>query len=68
VNRTLAAVGVSPYHICYTVADIELTVKELRRQQKFVLVAKPVPACALENKRVAFLYKKEVGLIELLEA
>ena len=67
VLRTLNAVGVSPYHQCYQVDDIEQAIKTLRRQQRFVLVSRPVPACALNGKRVAFLYHKDVGLIELLE-
>ena len=67
VNRTLATSGVTPYHICYETTDIESTVKELRKKQ-FVCVSKPVPACAIQNKRVAFLYHKDVGLIELVES
>lgn len=67
VNRTLATSGVTPYHICYETTNIESTVKELRKKQ-FVCVSKPVPACAIQNKRVAFLYHKDVGLIELVES
>jgi hypothetical protein len=37
------------------------------RQQKFVRVGKAVPACAINNQRVAFFYRKDVGLIELVE-
>ena len=67
VARTLATVGVTPYHICYEVEDIEATIAELRGQ-RFLLVNGPVPACAMENKRIAFLYQKNTGLIELVEA
>ena len=67
VSRTLATVGVSPYHMCYEVQDIEAAIADLRRQ-RFLLVNGPVPACALENRRIAFLYQKNNGLIELVEA
>lgn len=66
VARTLATVGVSPYHICYEVQDIETAVNELRKE-RFLLVNGPVPACAMDDKRVAFLFQKNTGLIELVE-
>lgn len=67
VARTLATAGVSPYHMCYEVQDIEAAIADLRRQ-RFLLVNDPVPACAMENRRIAFLYQKNNGLIELVEA
>lgn len=67
VARTLDTVGVSPYHMCYEVQDIEAAIADLRRQ-RFLLVNGPVPACAMENRRIAFLYQKNNGLIELVEA
>lgn len=67
VARTLDTVGVSPYHMCYEVQDIEAAIADLRRQ-RFLLVNGPVPACAMEDRRIAFLYQKNNGLIELVEA
>lgn len=67
VSRILGSVGVSPYHICYEVQDIEEAIAELRRQ-RFLLVNGPVPACALDNRRIAFMFQKNTGLIELVEA
>ena len=67
VARTLDTVGVSPYHMCYEVQDIEAAIADLRRQ-RFLLVNGPVPACAMENRRIAFLYQRNNGLIELVEA
>ena len=68
VLRTLSAVGVSPYHMCYSVKDIDEAIKSLRSSQRFILVSGPVPACAMNNRRVAFLFQKNTGLIELVEA
>lgn len=67
VARTLSTAGVTPYHICYEVQDIEAAIAELRAQ-RFLLVNGPVPACAMNDRRIAFLYQKNTGLIELVEA
>ena len=67
LSRTLDSVGVSPYHTCYQVEDIKTAISDLRGH-RFLLVSGPVPACALSNKQVAFLYKKDNGLVELVEA
>lgn len=56
----------SPYHICYEVEDIEWAVKELKRR-KFVVTSKANPAVAIDGRRVAFLFQKDAGLIELVE-
>lgn len=67
VNTTLDKMGVTPYHTCYEVDDLEASIKELRKQ-KYVLVSKPAVAVAIHGARVCFLYNKNVGLIELVEA
>ena len=66
VNKTLEKVGVSPYHCCYIVNNIEDAVAELRKQ-RYVVVSKPEPAVAFKGSRVCFLFNKNVGLIELVE-
>ena len=66
VARTLATAGVTPYHICYEVPDITAAIAALRGQ-KFLLVNGPVQACAMGDKRIAFLFQKHTGLIELVE-
>lgn len=67
LSRTLEAVGVTPYHTCYEVQDIKAAIDDLR-SHRFLLVSGPVPACAMNDRQVAFLYKKDNGLIELVEA
>lgn len=67
VNKTLEKMGVTPYHTCYVVENIEQAIVELRKQ-KYVLVSKPAEAVAIHNCRVAFLHNRNVGLIELVEA
>ena len=67
VNNTLEKVGVSPYHCCYVVEKLEDAVAELRKQ-KYIMVSKPAEAVAFKGSRVCFLYNKNIGLIELVEA
>ena len=66
VAGLLKKYGAAPYHICYEVQDIEKAVSGLRTEH-FVVSSAPMPAPALEGKRVAFLYHAQIGLIELLE-
>jgi len=58
--------GVTPYHTCYVVENLDQAVKEFKRM-RYVIVSKPKEACAIENRRVAFLYNTDMGLIELVE-
>lgn len=66
VFNTLQKNGVTPYHCCYEVNDIEEAIAKLRKMH-YVATSKPVPAVAIEDRRVCFLYNKRVGLIELVE-
>jgi len=67
VNKTLEKVGVSPYHCCYIVDNVEDAASELRKQ-KYIMVSKPAEAVAFCGSRVCFLFNKNMGLIELVEA
>ncbi len=58
--------GVTPYHTCYVVDNIEDAIKAFKRR-KYVIVSKPKEACAIENRSVAFLYHADIGIIELVE-
>lgn len=66
VNNILKKAGTSPYHSCYEVKSLEEAIAALRKQ-RFLLVVKPVPAVALANRRICFVYHPQIGLIELLE-
>lgn len=66
VVQTLEKSGVAPYHVCYEVEDIQEAVKQLR-QKRYIPLFKPVPAVALGNRLICYLYNPEVGLIELLQ-
>jgi methylmalonyl-CoA/ethylmalonyl-CoA epimerase len=66
VNKILKKNGVSPYHVCYEVNDIEAAFDELVEIQGYTPLFRPVEAIALDNRLICYLYKKEIGLIELV--
>ena len=67
VNKTLEKMGVTPYHTCYIVENIDDAIAALRKM-RYVQVSKPAVAVAIQGSKVAFLFNKNVGLIELVEA
>jgi methylmalonyl-CoA/ethylmalonyl-CoA epimerase len=66
VTNILAKNGPTPYHNCFEVDNIIESVANLKLSG-FRRLSAIVPAIAFENRRICFLYQKEVGLIELLE-
>lgn len=66
VTNILEKNGVSPYHFCYEVDDLNETINKLI-EMNYVLLSDPVKANALKNRLICFLYKKEQGLIELVQ-
>lgn len=58
--------GAFPYHICYEVDDIDLTIVKLKKQ-RFKVIKEKAGAKAINNRDVVFLYNKNVGVIELME-
>jgi len=65
INNTLKKIGVTTYHICYSVPNIEKAVNNLR-SQRFIPLFAPVAAVAMGG-RICYLMHPKVGLIELLE-
>ena len=66
VNKIIEKSGVSLYHICYEVPNIETAIRELK-PKKYIPLARPVNAIAMNNRRICFMYNKDVGLVELVE-
>lgn len=66
VTNILAKSGPTPYHNCFEVDDINESIASLK-QWGYRRLSSIVPAIAFGNRRICFLYHKEVGLIELLE-
>lgn len=66
VDGVLKLNGATPYHICYEVQNIDGAIENLKKQ-KFIVMQKPAVAPAIQNCNVAFLYNKDIGMIELVE-
>ena len=66
VSKILKKNGSIPYHFCLVSNSIDKTIKELR-EKGFVLFSEIKPAAAINNRNVAFLFHKEIGIFELLE-
>jgi methylmalonyl-CoA/ethylmalonyl-CoA epimerase len=66
VSNYINKVGVTPYHVCYSVYDIEEAIKKMT-QQKFILLFNPVKATAFSGRKICYLFNQNIGLIELLE-
>lgn len=58
--------GVNPYHICYEAEDFDVQSTELQ-QAGWLMTVPPMVAPAIRNKRVAFFYHTNGGLIEIVE-
>ncbi len=65
VNKILKKSGVTPYHICYEVEDIYVAY-DILCTLGYIPLFRPVEAIALNNKLICYMYKKEIGYIELL--
>jgi methylmalonyl-CoA/ethylmalonyl-CoA epimerase len=55
------------HHLCYEVADLDARLKEMQ-VKGFIVVKKPLPAVAFENRRIAWIATRENLLLEFLEA
>jgi len=56
------------YHLCFEVDDLDGTLRRLRDTGDAVVVREPVPAPAIDNRRVAFVVTADRDLIEFVEA
>lgn len=66
VEKILQERGSTPYHFCMAAENIEEII-EILKGKRFVLIEKPGPAKAIEDRRVTFLYHNEIGILELVE-
>ena len=53
-------------HICFEVSNLDNAIKNAQRE-KFHIIQKPVPAVALGNRKVCFLFHSDYQIIELLQ-
>ncbi|MFN0097680.1 MAG: VOC family protein [Gemmatimonadaceae bacterium] len=65
VQRSLEE-GVKLLHICYEVDRLEPALKSAR-SSGYAMIRAPAPAEAFDHRRIAWVYHRELGLVELLE-
>lgn len=53
-------------HICFEVNDLHQTIRYCRKYQ-FHCIGRPTPAKAFNDRKIAWIYNKQLGLFELLE-
>ena len=65
MQKMLAKRGVTPYHTCYEVDDVEQEYEQLV-QNNWTALFKPVPAPAFGNRKICYFWNQEIGFIELV--
>lgn len=58
--------GVTYYHTCYAVLDLEKAVSFLKREHNATVISEVKPGKIFNGRRVVFLYTP-IGIVELLE-
>lgn len=66
VSKIIKNLNNNIYHICYLTSNINNSIKMLE-QKGFLLIDAPKPAVLFDKRRVAFMYSKYAGMVELLE-
>lgn len=67
VDTFLQKVGVTPYHICYEVNDIEEAVDDLY-EEGFNPLFMPIESAAMGNRKICYLFNAKTGYIELVSS
>lgn len=65
VDGFLDKMGVTPYHLCYEVDDIDAAVEDLY-EEGFIPLFMPVESCAMNNRKICYLFNQKIGYIEIV--
>ena len=66
IYKLLNKNGCMPYHICYKTNNLGNSIVELKKE-RFKLLQNISNAIAFNNRKIAFLYNPDYGILELLE-
>jgi len=66
VDNILKKCGSGPYHLCFSVPDLNAAITSLKKE-KFIILNKPFVSNAIDDNNVIFAYKKSYGLLEIVE-
>ena len=65
MQKMLTKRGVTPYHTCYEVDDVDSEYEQLI-QEDWTALFKPVAAPAFGNRKICYFWNSEIGFIELV--
>lgn len=66
LQKLLTQRGVSPYHTCYVVDDVEALFDELSEQAGWMPLFRPVEAAAFGNRLIMYFYNAAIGYVEFV--
>ncbi len=67
VSKLLVKTGATPYHVCFRVALLSAALEDLDARG-FAVLGAPAPSPAFAGALFCFLYHRDLGLLELVEA
>lgn len=67
MQKILAKRGVSPYHLCYEVENVQVIYNKLTETEGWLPMFGPVEAVAFENRKITYFMNYELGFIEFVE-
>ncbi len=65
MQKMLAKRGVTPYHVCYEVDDIDSEYNNMIANN-WTALFKPIEAPAFDNRRICYFWNSEIGFVELV--
>lgn len=68
MQKMLTKRGVSPYHLCYEVEDVQAIYDKLSDTEGWLPMFAPVEAIAFENRKIVYFMNYEVGFIEFVNS
>lgn len=68
MSKMLKKRGVSPYHVCYEVQDVQRVYDSLSQKEDWTPMFAPVKAVAFGNRMITYFLNPECGYIEFVNA
>lgn len=66
MQKMLTKRGVSPYHVCYEVEDVQAIYDKLSDTDGWLPMFSPVEAVAFDNRKITYFMNAETGFVEFV--
>lgn len=66
MQKMLTKRGVSPYHLCYEVEDVQTMYDRLSETEGWLPMFAPVEAIAFDNRKITYFMNAETGFVEFV--